>query len=128
MSDIGFFVDPDADTNKKTKSLQIAMTEPNKEKIEKAADELSFNSRSEAYRYFLNLGMHCMIELDPRGSTTNSDGEHSPMTVRDVLPDSEDEAIDVRDEVISRIDDRLLEEVQQDPEINQKGWKVWTKK
>lgn len=129
MSDvIGFYLDPDADSNTKTHNMNVALSEPHIEQIEDAAEELDMSSRSEAYRYFLTLGMRAMIETDPRNSTS-SDGGYDSLTLRDILPDSKEEALNLREgEVVEKFDEVLAEEIDNDPKIEMEGWKVWTTK
>lgn len=114
----------DADT--KDTRIDIKTSEPNKKEIEEKAEQLGFENFSQACRYFINIGMHSFQETDPRRDLDEGTSNYTPLTIRDVLPDEKENALNMRDgEVRDAIDELLAEEISQDPKIKQEGWEVW---
>jgi len=124
---IAFNLRTDADSEPLDDSLHFYTNSATKEEVRKRAEELGFSSMSEAARYFLTLGMHAFPKTDPRNKTDNtSDTDFEPLTIREIIPEGEENALSLRDgEVIDEIDKHLADELMRDPEITQDGWEVW---
>lgn len=105
----------------------IGTTPPEKELFEEMIEEYGFRSKSEAARAFLTLGMNVMLDADPRehGTSYSNSSDYDPVTIRELIPQGSENAVDVRDELIDIIDGKLPEVVQEDPEITQEGWEVY---
>lgn len=123
-------VRPDADSDELTAEVQPTVSDPHLQELQDAADALGYTSRSAAYRAFLTIGMNAIFHMDPRSGDEGKSAEgHDPLTLRDVLPNSKENALNVREgELLDKLDDRLAEEIAEDPVIKQEGWKVWSKK
>lgn len=109
---------------------KVGVKVPNqlREEVEEAVELYNFESKSAAVRHFVAIGLRCVMETDPRNDRSGEGGgEYSPLTIRDVLPNSKEDALSLRDEeVLERLDEVLVEEVANDPKIEQEGWEVWT--
>jgi hypothetical protein len=123
-------VRPDSDSDKATAEISPSFSDPHLQELEDAAEDLGFTNKSAAYRAFLTIGMNAIFHLDPRNDDGGKSGEgHEPLTLRDVLPDSKENALNMREgELLDKLDDRLATEIAEDPAIKQEGWKVWSKK
>jgi len=129
MSDrVSFKIRPDANSRKFTEHIQASMGEVNKEELNDAIEKAGFETNAAGYRYFLTLGMNAYFETDPRNVKHTNDDYYTPMTIRDVLPNNKQEALDIREELLDKIEEELLAEVQNDPAIELDGWSAWLKK
>jgi Arc/MetJ-type ribon-helix-helix transcriptional regulator len=128
MPEVGFTIKPNSDPDSQYTNRNFAVTEATLEELQDAIEKHGFDNQSEALRYFLTLGMNSFVETDPRNKKSrNGDEGYTPLTIREVLPDSKEDALDMREgEVLDEIDKRLAEEIAEDPKIAQEGWKVWT--
>ncbi len=103
--------------------IYITSTELQLNELDDAAQKYDFASRSEAARYFMNLGMRSFVANDPRNqSRSESD---NAVTIRELIPEGKENAISIRDELSELIDDNILDIVDNDPEINRDGWEVY---
>ncbi|WP_430506576.1 hypothetical protein [Haloparvum sp. PAK95] len=129
MPEVGFTIKPDSDPDSQFTNRNVAVTEATLEEIQEAIETHGFDNQSEGIRYFLTLGMRAFVETDPRNKKSRDEGgSYTPLTIRDLLPDSKEDALNMREgEVLDEIDERLAEEITEDPKIAQEGWEVWTK-
>jgi len=104
----------------------IGTSPPEEELFHEMIEEYGFRSKSEAARAFLTLGMNVMLESDPRnhGSSYTDSDDYEPTTIRELIPQGSENAVDARNELMDIIDGRLPEVIQNDPEITQDGWEV----
>lgn len=125
MSRLLFHIKPDGDSQRKSERIEIQAGEVNKKQIDDRIEDLGFPSKAAGYRYFINLGMNAYAETDPRNVEAKETDGYTPLTLRDVLPEDKENALDLRDEVLERIEDELLQEAQNDPKIQIEGWNAW---
>jgi hypothetical protein len=99
------------------------------ERIEKFVDEYNFNSRSSAMRHLLGIGLRAAVMNDPRTSVSadaqDEDEISESVKLKDFVPSGRENAVDVRSELMGKIDKELLEAVQRDPDIEMDGWEVY---
>jgi hypothetical protein len=79
----------------------LASSELQIEELEEAAEEFNFASRAEAARYFLNLGIRSFVANDPRNRVSSAQDE--AITIRELVPKGEDNAVSIRDELLEII-------------------------
>lgn len=97
--------------------------------IDEFVEETRFPSRAAAMRSLIFLGMREYALGDPRRSQNqqkeNQNNNFSPVTIRELIPEGKDNAVSLKSELTNTIDKQLLEIVEEDPEINRDGWKVY---
>lgn len=129
LDTVNFRIKPDSDTQTYDAQIGVGLTKATQNELEEAAERLGFDAKSPAYRYFLTIGMNAVFETDPRGSiseTKESDTQYDSLSIRDVLPDNKEEALNLKDdEIVEAISEELLDEITNDPKINKDGWNVW---
>jgi len=103
--------------------VYITSTELQLNELDEAAERYDFASRSEAARFFLNLGMRSFVANDPRNQSRSE--EDDAVTIRELIPEGKENAISIRDELPKLIDDNILDIVDNDPEIKREGWEVY---
>ena len=127
--DVTFMLKPHEEAEQKSELVSPALSEPTKEELEDFAEDANFGTLSEATRYCLKIGMMAYTETDPRNKNQNDSSpqqQYQPLTIRDVLPEDEENAVNIQgDSILERIDDKLLEELQNDPAVKFEGWNVW---
>ena len=100
-----------------------------KEVVDEFVDESPFPNRSEAIRALVIMGIRSSILDDPRRrenqEETSSPDEFTPVTIRELVPEGEENALSLRDEFTDIIDEKIIEIVENDPEIKRKGWEVY---
>lgn len=101
----------------------------NGEEFREKMDSYGFTYKSQAARYFINIGMKSIVENDPRNAKDNRSSRteqdsYSPETIRDFIPEGRDNAIDIRDELIDKIEDEVLNICRNDPEIVIDNWEA----
>lgn len=82
-----------------------------------------FKNEAQAARKLVTLGMHALVEHDPR--TQNQESTDNAVTIRDYIPEGKKNAVDVREQLIKEIEDDLLDIVSNDPEVTLDGWKAY---
>jgi hypothetical protein len=119
-------IDPKKGDGGLDKSINFDMV--NKEEFHEKMDSYGFSTKARAARYFINIGMRSIVENDPRiESSRSSQAErdnYSPKTIRDFIPEGEENAVDIRDELLEKIEDEILNICREDPEINIDNWEV----
>jgi hypothetical protein len=102
----------------------------NEEEFHEKMDSYDFVSKAQAARYFINIGMKSIVENDPRNVENNrpsrsGQDNYSPETIRDFIPEGKDNAVDIRDELLDRIEDEILNICREDPAINIDNWEAY---
>lgn len=107
--------------------LKISSSNLNIERFERLKEEYNFTSKSEAARYFLNLGMMSMVETDPRHTGSGgTDEPFNPVTIRELIPEGKDNSVDISGEFWDEIlRDEMLDIVEEDPEIKRDGYEAY---
>lgn len=103
------------------KRLKFSTSTQHKEELQEAADELGL-TMSGAIRHWIEIGRRSAIANDPRNKSTGSVKE-SP--IKRLIPEGRDNAVDIRDELPEKIEDALLDIVDDDDEINRDGFEVY---
>lgn len=115
---VKFLIDPSSQESR------VGYTTLEKEELDELADEYGFPSRSSFLRHMVQLGMNTLVQQDPT-SKTSGQSEDSAVTIRELIPEGEKNAVDIRDELPELIEQQLLDIVDQDPEIERDGWMVY---
>lgn len=102
----------------------------NGEEFHEKMDSYDFVTKAQAARYFINIGMKSIVENDPRNAENNRSSRpeqdnYFPETIRDFIPEGKDNAVDIRDELLDRIEDEILNICREDPEINIDNWEAY---
>jgi hypothetical protein len=102
----------------------------NEEEFQEKMDFYDFASKAQAARYFINIGMKSIVENDPRNAENNrsprpEQDNYSPETIRDFIPEGEDDAVDIRDELLDKIEDEILNICREDPKIKIDNWEAY---
>lgn len=105
----------------------LRLGEPDMDTFEELKEQYGFSSKSEAGRCFLKLGMMSAVDNDPRHSTTSEVGEEfSPVTIRQLIPEGDENAVDMTDEFWQEVlRDEMVDIVEDDPEIKRDGFKIY---
>lgn len=109
-------------------NLTVTLSDPQLEEVEKRKEQLNLDSRSEALRYFIQIGMHSVIENDPRNHEGSPTTDTGPM-IRDFVPEGKENSIplvdsDGQETLVDLIEKSLIDIVDEDPQINRDGWDV----
>ena len=115
---IKFNLDPSSPESK------VGFTTIEKEELKTLAEEHGFPSLSAFLRHMVYLGMNTVVEQDPT-KQLQDETDHDAVTVRELIPEGEENAIDVRDELPDKFEDNVLDIVDEDPKINREGWLVY---
>jgi len=108
--------------------IGVQMTNVDMEKFELLKEEYGFNSKAEAARHFLNIGMMSTIENDPRhrSSTSDKNGVDDSPTIRELIPEGEENAVDITNDFWEEIlRNEMLDIVESDPKIKRDGFEVY---
>lgn len=103
------------------KNLQFTTSEHHKEKLAEAAEELGV-PRSAAIRHWIEIGRRSTIVNDPRN---NPHQEYESNPIKELIPEGEENAVDIRDELPKLIEDALIDIVDEDDEIQRDGFEVY---
>lgn len=108
-------------------TLETQLPEPDKEVFDELKDQYNFTSDAAAARHFLILGMKSAVDNDPRHTTASqTDEELSSPTIRDLVPEGADNAVDMTEEFWAKIlRDKMLEIVTEDPKIKRDGYDIY---
>ncbi|WP_262181331.1 hypothetical protein [Haloarcula laminariae] len=103
------------------------LPEPDGEMFDKLKEKYNFPYDSEAARCFLKLGMMSAVDNDPRHVTASETNEDfSPVTIRQLVPEGADNAVDMTDEFWEQIlRDEMMDIVADDPAIHRDGFKIY---
>lgn len=107
--------------------IYTQLPEPDMEVFNKLKEEYGFVKDAEAARTFLNLGMMSIVDNDPRHSVSKADsGGFDPVTIRELVPEGEDNAVEVTDEFWDEVlRGQMLDIVEEDPEIHRSGLNIY---
>ena len=108
--------------------IGVQMTNVDMKKFELLKKEYGFNSKAEAARHFLNIGMMSTIENDPRhrSSTSDKNGIDDSPTIRELIPEGEENAVDITNDFWEEIlRNKMLDIVESDPKIKRDGFEVY---
>lgn len=100
------------------------------ELIDDFVEDTRFPSRAAAIRSLVILGMREYALGDPRRSdheyVEDEDDESSPTTIRELIPEGKENSLSLKEDgLIDKINNQLLDIVDEDPEINRDGWEVY---
>jgi len=100
-----------------------------KEVVDEFVEESPFPNRSVALRALTLMGMRSFVLDDPRRSRDQDEMQSSdgfnPVTIRELIPEGEENAISLKGEFTDMLDEKILEIVEDDPAIKRSGWKVY---
>jgi hypothetical protein len=107
--------------------IDTQLPEPDREVFDELKGQYNFPSDAAAARFFLNVGMRSTVDNDPRHmAASQTDEEFSPTTIRELVPEGADNAVDMTDEFWEEIlRDAMLNVVTEDPEIKQDGYDIY---
>ena len=97
-----------------------------RDEMDEVYEEYGFPSRSAFLRCMVELGIQNLTKdyLQDESDTQDSGGIEAK-TIREMVPEGEENAVDVRNELPEMIENELLDIVDQDPEIKRSGWEVY---
>ena len=113
---------------KQNDRIYTELPEPDKEVFNKLKEQYGFAKDAQAARTFLKLGMMSIVDNDPRHSMPSEadDKGADPVTIRELIPEGEENAVDITDEFWAELlRERMLDIVEDDPEIHRKGFEVY---
>lgn len=113
---------------KQNDRIYTHLPEPDKEMFNKLKEQYGFAKDSQAGRTFLKLGMMSIVDNDPRHSMSSKadDKGVDPVTIRELIPEGEENAVDITDEFWAEVlRKRMLDIVEDDPEIHRNGFEVY---
>ena len=97
-----------------------------REVLDEYAEKYGFPSRSAFMRAMIELGISTLEYSDPRERDSDSTSEEQGVTVRELVPEGEENAVDMTNEFWEEIlRDKMLDIVEQDPEINRNGYQIY---
>lgn len=107
--------------------INTRLPEPDKELFHELKERYNFTFDAEAARCFLKLGMMSVVDNDPRHATKSETTEDfSPATLRQLVPEGADNAVDMTDEFWEQIlRDKIMDIVADDPAIHRDGFKIY---
>jgi hypothetical protein len=98
------------------------------DRIDEFSERYDFGTRSAAVRELIRMGLNSVLMNDPR-THPSTDGEQNEgsdsVKLKQFVPVGKENAIEVRPELVERIENGLLEAVQDDPDIEMDGWEVY---
>lgn len=104
----------------------VSFTTIRGEKIENMQEEYGFPSRASFLRCMVELGIQNFTrEYVQDEDDSQSVGESEATTIREMVPEGEENAVDLRDELPEIIEADLLDIVDKDSEISRSGWEVY---
>lgn len=113
-------------TNPDDPNSQVSFRTTRRDELDEVYEEYGFPSRSAFLRCMVELGIQNLTKdylQDKKG--TQDTGESEAKTIREMVPEGEENAVDVRSKLPEMIENELLDIVDQDPEIKRTGWEVY---
>lgn len=113
---------------KQNDRIYTYLPEPDKEMFNELKEQYGFAKDAQAARTFLKLGMMSIVDNDPRHSMSSEadDKGVDPVTIRELIPEGEENAVDITDEFwADLLRERMLDIVEDDPEIHRNGYEVY---
>lgn len=114
--------DPDPD---KDGYIGYRGNDPHVDRINELKEKYNFTSRAAFLRCMVQLGMNSMVQNHPKNRRQVGNPGDEPVTIRELVPKGEENSVDVRDELPSIVEEKLLDIVDEDDQINRDGWSVW---
>lgn len=106
--------------------IRVSVPEPDKNTFNELKKQYGFTHDSAAARCFLKLGMMSAVDNDPRHSTTSqSSEEFSPVTIRQLIPEGAENAIEIDEFWNQVLRDKMMDIAIDDPEINRDGLRFY---
>lgn len=99
--------------------------DPHVDRITELKEEYDFPSRAAFLRCMVQLGMNSMVQNDPRNKKRIGNPGDEPVTIRELVPEGKENSVDLREELPTIIEEKLLDIVDEDDQINRDGWSVW---
>lgn len=103
------------------KDLTFTTAEHHKQELKEAAEELGL-SRAAAIRHWIEIGRRSTIINDPRNDPERKSGSNP---VKELIPEGEENSVDLRDELPQLIEDALIDIVDEDDDIQRDGFEVY---
>ena len=109
---------------------QMSFRTTRRDEMDKIYGEYGFPSRSAFLRCMVELGIQNLTkdylhdENDPEDCSQEV-RDSEAKTIREMIPEEKENAVDVRNELPGMIEEELLDIVDQDPEIKRSGWEVY---
>ena len=105
---------------------QVSFRTTRRDELTEIYEEYGFPSRSAFLRCMVQLGIENLTKdyVQKEEKTQNVENSEAK-TIREMIPEGEENAVDVRNELPKMIENDLLDIVDQDPEINRSGWEVY---
>lgn len=119
-SQIKFNLNPSSPESK----VGFSTTEMEKDELKSLAEEHGFSSLSSFLRHMVYLGKNTLVEEDPTNQSQDAVNDNA-VTIRELIPEGSENAIDVRDELPQKFEDSVLDIIDEDPEINREGWLIY---
>lgn len=105
---------------------QVSFRTTRRDELDDIYEEYGFPSRSAFLRCMVELGIQNLTkDYLQEEDDTQAVGESEAKTIREMVPEGEENAVDVRNELPEMIENELLDIVDQDPEIKRSGWEVY---
>jgi len=103
------------------------------EYVDEFVEKSAYTSRAAAIRSLVVQGIRSHALNDPRnkdvisqGSTKPQDSTgHNPATIRELIPEGEENALKIPDEVTGEIESNLLDILYEDPKLTVDGLEVY---
>ncbi len=96
-----------------------------KEELKEYAEEFGFPSLSAFLRSMIYMGMRASVDENPYNKETQSTEPDQAATIREFVPEGEENAVDMTDEFWDDIlRNAMLDVVENDPEINRDGFMI----
>lgn len=125
--EIGIRLKPDHKPDDAPEEVHVSFASLDYELFQQRIEEYGFSNKSQAFRYFLNIGMRSVVENDPQNSRSNQTTDQSnTTTIEEYVPEGKENALNIRDgEVIDAIENNILEIVDDNPNLNRDGFEVY---
>lgn len=110
------------------KNIAVYSNEDWIELVNEFVEKSHFQSRSAAIRSLVMLGIRNYVSeppLTPSESKQSSNDEFSPTTIREIIPEGEENSVHLFEELPDKIESQLLDTVVDDPEIKRDGSEVY---
>jgi metal-responsive CopG/Arc/MetJ family transcriptional regulator len=115
-----FRMDPDDPDTK------VSFRTTRRDEIDEIYEEYGFPSRSAFLRCMVELGLQNLTKDYYQNEDEVQDAEESEAkTIREMIPQGEENAVDVRNDLPEMIENELLDIVDRDAKIKRSGWKVY---
>lgn len=110
------------------KQIAVYSDEHWAELVDEFAEKSHFKSKSAAIRSLVMLGIRNYAfepPVTPSESKQSPDSDFSPTTIREMIPEGEENSVHLFEELPDKIEGQLLDTVVNDPEIQRDGSEVY---